>query len=119
MNNKAEYYYNKGIIEGYFNVRLEDILNQDIDIRKKYLLGYKEGKIKRSRLTDEQINKYEDSRTGYIKQIGYLVGYNDYPASGSTLKGRDKELFDLGLKAGLSQKEKLTESKNQKVKKLK
>ena len=119
MNANAEYYYNKGIIEGYFDVRLENILDQDIEIRQKYLLGYKEGKIRKNNLTDEQFNKYKDSRTGYIKQIGYLVGYNDYPASNSALKGQDKELFDLGLSAGIAQKEKINNTNNQKVKKLK
>lgn len=119
MINSAEYYYNKGLIEGYFDVRLENILDQDIEVRQKYLLGYKEGKIKRSTLKEKHLNKYQDSRTGYIKQIGYLVGYSDYPASSKTLKGEDKKLFDLGLQAGIEQKEKQNNTDNQKVKKLK
>lgn len=119
MINNADYYYNKGIIEGYFDVRLENILDQDLEIRQKFLLGYKEGRIKRRNLTEEQMNKYEDSRVGYIKQIGYLVGYRDYPASNSALKGYDKEIFDLGVSAGIAQRSKLNNTKNKKVRELK
>ena len=119
MNNNEQYYYNKGIVEGYFDVRLENILDQDLDTRKTFLLGYKEGKMKRNRLAYEELNKYEDNRIGYIKQIGYLVGYNDYPASSSALKEEDIEIFNLGLNAGIAQKEKLNNTNNQKVKKLK
>ena len=105
MIGNKEYYYNKGIIEGYFDVRLENILEQDIEIRQSFLKGYKEGKNKRENLTEQQIQKYEMNRIGYIKQIGFEVGYNDYPANCDTLRDDDKKLFELGLSAGLARKQ--------------
>ena len=118
MKGDREYYYNKGVIEGYFDVRLENILDQDIDIRKSFIEGYKAGKIKKRRLTEEQLKKYDMNRLGYIKQIGYEVGYNDYPASSTSLGEREKEVFELGLNAGLAKKT-LDEKKNAKVRKIK
>ena len=105
MIGNKEYYYNKGIIEGYFNVRLENILEQDIEIRQSFLKGYKEGKSRRKRLSEKQISAYETNRIGYIKQIGFEVGYNNYPATGNALTEEDKEIFNQGLNAGLDKKE--------------
>lgn len=117
MNKNEEYYYNKGITEGYFNVRLENIVDQNLETRKAFIEGYKIGKIKRSNVTEKQINKYEDNRTGYIKQIGFLVGYSNYPASGDNLNEKDKELFDLAKSAGIALKENQATTKKQKVRK--
>ena len=101
MISNAEYYYKKGIVEGYFDVRLENILDQDIKIRQKFLLGYKEGKIKRNNLTEEQLSKYEDNRMGYIKQIGYLVGYNEKRVL-SYIKKLNKAFKDLPYDKGVA-----------------
>ncbi len=118
MKGDREYYYNKGVIEGYFDVRLENILDQDIDIRRSFIEGYKIGKNRKKKLTEEQLKKYDMNRLGYIKQIGYEVGYNDYPANSTSLGEREKEVFDLGLNAGLARKT-IDEKKKTKVRKIK
>lgn len=97
-------FYIKGRKEGYFDVRLESVLNEDKATREVFLKGYQLGKAVRK---GEELNETEEDkllflkkRTAYITSIGYKAASEGYPVDVLGLKGADKEAFDIGYSAG-------------------
>ena len=101
MLGNRQRYYIKGKIEGFLNVRLEKILEQDQGVREAYIKGYAEGSLKRRSQTPEEMEENTASRDGYIRSIAYKVALEDYPADSSSLNEVDKKVFEEGFNAGL------------------
>ena len=102
-----KHYYNIGYREGYYNVRMANILEQNTEIRKYYISGYADGKTMKSMERQYENNElYNQNRLNYIREIGYNVGYEDYAASSSRLKtDQDEKAFNEGLESGKKQRE--------------
>lgn len=102
-------YYIAGRTEGYFNIRLEPILEEKQDIRivfaKGYQLGKKTRQIEELKETEEENALYQKKRRAYIINMGYRSANSLYPYDSSQLKGDDKAAFDEGYQAAVLYKE--------------
>ena len=97
-------YYIKGRKEGYFNIRLEPILNEDRSTREVYLKGYQLGKAVRKKEelgeTEEEKQLYISNRTAYITSIGFKAAHECYPVDDSSLGKSDRAIYEMGYNAG-------------------
>ena len=97
-------FYIKGRKEGYFDVRLESVLNEDRSTREVFLKGYQLGKMIRKREeaneTETEKNLYNQRRQAYIMAIGFKASNEGYPVDASSLRGEDKDNFELGYNTG-------------------
>lgn len=97
-------FYIKGRKEGYFDVRLESVLNEDRSTREVFLKGYQLGRMIRKKEevneSEDERNLYNQKRQAYIMAIGFKTSNEGYPADASALRGDDKNTFELGYNAG-------------------
>ncbi len=104
MKNKVYSFYIIGRREGYLDVRLEPVLKETREIRAIYLKGYQLGRQIRKNEelveTEEERKAYLEKRKAYITSMGFDVAREGLLADSSSLKGEDKEAYELGINAG-------------------
>ena len=102
MEKNKEFYYNRGISEGYYRVHLlNDVINQSKEIREAYITGFGYGQHLRSTLNPTQNEQAEENRIEFIKYVGFEVGCYGLAASSDNLKTAEElEAFKEGLEAG-------------------
>lgn len=99
-------YYNRGVIEGYLNVSLENLNNVSSNLVIAYDEGKQYGAIKLEKaLTEETIDilSLQTRRTKYIETIGQLVATQNYPATPDNLSSEDQDSFYYGYAEGEKQ----------------
>lgn len=101
---KEQRYYNRGVIEGYLGVELEDLTNAEADLINAYKDGKQAGISKREKLMSAEgfnESQFQERRIGYIKSMGQLVAIESYPASSEKLNANDKQNFEKGYAEGM------------------
>ena len=66
--------------------------------------GYGTGCRKRSLLEKSKRGEWLKNREGYIKAMGYKLGYEDYPVTNRNLTAEEKVVFEQGYTSGVSKK---------------
>ena len=109
----SEWFREQGKLEGFYSVKLlkTEELGEALDI--EYLVGYVEGAKEKIELSKEELLIRNAGRINYIRTIGELVGFQDYPATSKRLNQGDRQIFDEGYQIGKEKKEEtLVSSRN-------
>ena len=105
MTTTERNYFIKGICEGFLNVRMENMVNKEQNIRQAYMNGFACGKTKRAAIAESEKENWKKNREDYINATGYKYGYENCDVTDQNLNEEDREIFNKGIEAGRRKKQ--------------